>query len=104
MDRSEPPLVAINDPALACLLRDMLPAMGIVCEVVEDAADCSRAPLCRWLNDPSLSDAIRLRLLLDEAIAVLERTRHAFKSRELGLLRRRLEEAREELSHPAPLV
>lgn len=35
-------------------------------------------------------EADQLRQALEETIAVLERTRHAFKSRELGQLRRRL--------------
>lgn len=48
-----------------------------------------------------LSETTRLRLLLDETVTVLDRTRHAFKSRELGRLRRRLEQALEELSGPA---
>lgn len=35
-------------------------------------------------------EADQLRQALEETITVLERTRHAFKSRELGQLRRRL--------------
>lgn len=101
MDSSDPPIAAITDPALACLLREMLPAMGVVCEVLTETGQCQRAPLCRWLKDAPLSETARLRMLLDETVTVLDRTRHAFKSRELGRLRRRLEQALSELSGPA---
>ena len=45
MDSSDPPIAAITDPALACLLREMLPAMGVVCEVITETGQCQRAPV-----------------------------------------------------------
>ena len=41
---------------------------------------------------------------LADAVGVLERSRHAFRSRELGQLRRRLEAALRELSGSPPMV
>lgn len=48
------------------------------------AAGCSRCRLKR-----------QLRLILDEAISTLEKTRHAFKSRDLADLRKRLQQCLE---------
>ncbi|MCP1652124.1 hypothetical protein [Pseudomonas nitroreducens] len=51
-----------------------------------------------------MSDSARMLALLADAIGVLEKTRHAFRSRELGELRQRLSGALQELSAPRPLV
>ncbi|EXF42890.1 hypothetical protein BAY1663_04693 [Pseudomonas sp. BAY1663] len=45
-------------------------------------------------------ETTQLRAALEETIQVLERTRHSFKSRELGQLRRRLLDLLEQLEEP----
>lgn len=97
-------LVASQDPAQARQVRALLAAYGLPCAVLEGPGDCEQAPLCRWFKDAPLSDAAQLHALLADAIGVLERSRHAFRSRELGELRRRLSTALEELSGPRALV
>lgn len=97
-------LVASQDPVLTRELRALLAAYQIPCAVLAGRQDCSQAPLCRWFEDAPLSDSARVLALLDDAIGVLERTRHAFKSRELGQLRLRLSIALKELSDRHPLV
>ena len=44
-----------------------------------------------WLKPERLNQAWRVRAELEEAIATLERTRHAFRSRQLADLRYRLQ-------------
>lgn len=90
------PRIACSDATLARALRRLLGD----CEVITDPHDCSQAPLCRWLSNAPLGDAGRVHTALSDAIATLERTRHAFRSRELGQLRRRLELLLVELSVP----
>lgn len=97
-------LVASQDPAQARQVRALLAAYGLPCAVLEGPQDCVQAPLCRWFKDAPLSDEAQLHALLADAIGVLERSRHAFRSRELGELRRRLSVALEELSGPRALV
>lgn len=97
-------LVVSQDPALTRQLRALLAAHDLPCAVLGDRQDCSQAPLCRWFRDAPLSDSARVQALLDDAIGVLERSRHAFKSRELGQLRHRLTDALKELSDRYPLV
>jgi len=97
-------LVASQDPALARELRALLAAYQIPCAVLAGRQDCSQAPLCRWFKDAPLSDSARIHAVLDDAITVLERSRHAFKSRELGELRLRLSDTLKELSDRYLLV
>ncbi|WP_437879994.1 hypothetical protein [Pseudomonas sp. LRF_L74] len=87
------PRVLCNDPQLALTLRGLLPIGEVLCR----PADCSQAPLCRWLKDAPLGIHGRLQSALVDTLETLERTRHAFRSRELGELRRRLEQLLEEL-------
>lgn len=84
-------LIASGDRDLANRLRQHLAAADLPCDVLAESADCHEAPLCRWLRADPVSEPARLRAALVNAVGVLERTRHAFKSRELGELRRRLE-------------
>lgn len=51
-----------------------------------------------WLNDVPAEALTRITASLDDAITVLEGTRHAFKSAQLAQLRKRLSALREELS------
>lgn len=91
-----PARIVCSDPVLASALRGLCGD----CEVIVDPHDCSRAPLCRWLDDTGLGPDGRVQAALSDAVATLERTRHAFRSRELGQLRRRLEQLLVELSAP----
>ena len=88
--------IACSDPQLATHLCRLFGD----CEVIEAPRHCSQAPLCRWLDDAPLGPAGDVQAALAEAVATLERTRHAFRSRELGQLRRRLEQLLVELSAP----
>jgi hypothetical protein len=96
MTTHPPPRIACNDSHLAASLRRQLAG----CEVIATAQDCSRAPLCGWLRNAPLGERGRVQAALSDAVATLERTRHAFRSRELGQLRQRLEQLLVELSAP----
>lgn len=97
-------LVASQDPTQARQVRALLAAYELPCSVLEGPRDCEQAPLCRWFKDAPLSDTAKLHALIADAIVVLERSRHAFRSRELGELRRRLSAALSELPGPRALV
>ncbi|MEB6589342.1 MULTISPECIES: hypothetical protein [Pseudomonas] len=90
--------IICNDPELADQLRQLLGHTAPDCEVLNAPSNCSFAPFCRWFNDAQLGPTGRVQAALVDAIEVLERTRHAFKSRELGLLRRRLVAVLDKLS------
>ena len=93
---SAAPRVVCSDARLACELRRLLDD----CEVIQAPHDCSHAPLCGWLEAVDPHRASRMQHALSDAVATLERTRHAFRSRELGQLRQRLEQLLVELSAP----
>jgi hypothetical protein len=80
--------------ALASALLDQA---GWSTQVLEEPAQCLHAKACRWLQLPS---SACLREALDDAIAVLEDSRNAFRSRDLAALRWRLLHLREQL-YPA---
>jgi hypothetical protein len=82
--------IICNDRELADQLRQLLVHIAPDCEVLSAPSNCSAAPFCRWLSDAQLGPTGRVQAALLEATEVLEQTRNAFKSRELGLLRRRL--------------
>ncbi|MGG2398939.1 hypothetical protein ACJRW5_18520 [Pseudomonas sp. SH1-B] len=68
------------------------------CQIIETPGDCRHKPLCRWLQrlpEGSLGD---VHAGLEDAIDVLERSRHSFKSAQLADLRKRLSQLLEELS------
>ena len=83
------------DPQLASKAREALCQAGLSCKLLHDPRDCQHAPACRWLQP--LTPEMQVRLTLDDAISTLERTRHAFKSRDLADLRRRLQQLLETL-------
>lgn len=83
------------DPHLASKAREALCQAGLSCKLLHDPRDCQHAPACRWLQP--LSTEMQVRLTLDDAISTLEKTRHAFKSRDLADLRRRLQQLMETL-------
>ncbi|CAD5108128.1 hypothetical protein [Zestomonas carbonaria] len=98
MDQVGRPLrVICNDSGLASALEPVLSTLAPGCELLRDPCDCSALPFCRWFA-ARLGQAGQVQVALAEATEVLERTRHAFKSRELGLLRRRLQALLEELA------
>ncbi|PSS56319.1 hypothetical protein [Pseudomonas sp. BBP2017] len=82
--------IICNDRELADQLHHLLVHTVPDCEVLTAPRDCSAAPFCRWLGEAPLGPAGQVQVALVEAIEVLERTRHAFKSRELGQLRQHL--------------
>jgi hypothetical protein len=93
-----PARIICNDHVLANTLRGQMATIAPNCEVLSTQDDCSQAPFCRWLEKSQLSNDGRVQAALIEAIETLERSRHAFKSRELGLLRQRLVVLSRELS------
>jgi hypothetical protein len=95
---SLPARIICNDHVLANTLRGHMATIAPNCEVLSASDDCSQAPFCRWLGESRLNNAGRVQAALIEAIETLERSRHAFKSRELGLLRQRLVVLSRELS------
>jgi len=82
--------IICNNLELADQLRQLLAPIAPDCEVLSTPGNCSAVPLCRWLGEAKLGSAGQVQAALLDATEVLEQTRHAFKSRELGLLRRRL--------------
>ncbi|WP_157719030.1 hypothetical protein [Halopseudomonas salegens] len=84
-----------DDGAVLDQVREAL--QGYDLELICDPADCSQAPLCRWLDPEALNDSGQLTAAIQDAIFTLEQTRHAFRSKQLGGLRRRLETLLQEL-------
>ena len=82
-----------RDPIIKALQQ-----AGLDCELICQPQDCSEAPLCCWLAPDQLSERSRVRFVLEDAIATLEQTRHAFRSRQLAALRHRLQGLLQSLS------
>jgi hypothetical protein len=83
------------DPQTTAKAREALGNAGINSQLLHSSRDCQHAPACRWLQP--LTNELHMRLTLDAAVSTLEKTRHAFKSRDLADLRRRLQELLEQL-------
>lgn len=83
------------DPSLAGKAHALLTQAGLDCQVLGHPANCSLAALCQGLVQEELQ---HLRTALFDAIATLDHSRHAFRSRELGALRQRLEQLLDNLS------
>lgn len=92
----EPLHLLSNDREVGDAACALLCSAGWTCQVVHSASDCEQAPHCHWLEHLP-AQQVHMRAALDDAIATLEKTRHAFKSTSLGELRRRLQHLREEL-------
>jgi hypothetical protein len=92
--------ILCNDRQLAGTLRELLGGQVAAEQVLCEAGDCSDAPLCRWLGEAQLGQLGRVQAALVEVVEILQSTRHAFKSREVGRARRRLSELMAELSGP----
>lgn len=82
-------IVNADDAELLSRVREGL--VGQPLEVICDPVDCAQAPFCRWLAPQALNECGQLMAAIQDAIATLEQTRHAFKSKQLGSLRHRLE-------------
>lgn len=88
---TDAPKVVVAAAAEQCdLITRALAQAGVDCELICEPHNCSDAPLCRWLAPEQLNDPSRVLLALEDAIATLEQTRHAFRSRQLAGLRHRL--------------
>lgn len=96
-DMNKPVRVIVNadDAEVLAQVRGALADQPL--ELICDPADCAQAPLCRWLDPQALNDCGQLTAAIQDAIATLEQTRHAFRSKQLGGLRRRLEKLLQEL-------
>ncbi|WP_282278720.1 hypothetical protein [Stenotrophomonas sp. PS02297] len=92
--------IICTDPGLATRLRLLLADAGEA-EVINQSCDCEQAPLCRWLDPDPLGPSGQVQAALYEAIETLERSRHAFRSREMGQLRQRLTRLLEDLAGAA---
>ncbi|WP_457788512.1 hypothetical protein [Pseudomonas sp. PL-6] len=84
-------LLSLPDTEACQRVTHLLHSQAPHCQIIDSLDDCRLRPLCRWLQPlPAHS--------LDEAVLVLERSRHAFKSAQLAELRKRLRRLLEELS------
>ncbi|WP_449102602.1 hypothetical protein [Pseudomonas extremaustralis] len=82
--------IICNDLELADQLHQLLVHIAPDCEVLSALSNCGAVPFCRWLGEAHLGSAGLAQAALMDATEVLEQSRHALKSRELGLLRRHL--------------
>lgn len=89
MNKSIRVVVNSMDEELLATIRTALAGRPV--ELICDPIDCAQAPLCRWIAPQSMNDCGHLAAAVQDAIATLEQTRHAFRSKQLGGLRRRLE-------------
>lgn len=92
--------IVCTDPQLASRLRLFFEDLEDG-QVISQSSDCSQAPLCRWLDPSELGPAGHVQAALCDAIETLERSRNAFRSREMGQLRQRLLRLLEDLSTPS---
>lgn len=79
------------------VVQEVLRNSAVDCLLICEPADCRLAPMCRWLGPSSVNREGLLAGALVDAIRTLEQTRHAFKSKQLGELRRRLQQLLESL-------
>jgi hypothetical protein len=92
------PRIICTDSALATELTHWLVNHSQSAEVIHETGDCTNAPLCRWLKDTPEGLEGHVQLALLEAVETLMRTRHAFRSKDLADLRKRLEGLLKQLS------
>lgn len=84
-----------SDAVVRALKQASIPH-ELICQV----ADCRQAPACRWVGEEDLNSSGMLAAAVLDAIETLEQTRHAFRSKQLGHLRIRLEALLETLPVP----
>ncbi|MCU1718617.1 hypothetical protein [Pseudomonas sp. 5P_3.1_Bac2] len=92
------PRIICTDAVLTTELTHWLVDHSQSAEVIHEASDCSNAPLCRWLKEPPAGLEGHVQLALLDAVEILARTRHAFRSKDLAELRKRLEGLLKQLS------
>lgn len=85
------------DAPRASRAHGLLTQAGVACRILAHPSDCHLAPQCQGQLQGELR---QLREALHDSVATLERSRHAFRSRELGALRQRLERLLDNLSQP----
>lgn len=95
MDKRARVIINADDPMLESRVRAALQDQPL--ELICDPTDCAQAPLCRWLAPEELNHCGQLAAAIQDAITTLEQTRHAFRSKQLGSLRQRLEKLVREL-------
>lgn len=61
-------------------------------DIIHEPSDCRAAPACRWIDASCVNPDGRLAGALLDAIQTIEDTRHSFKSKQLGALRKRLQQ------------
>lgn len=93
-------LLSLPDAETCQRVSHLLRRQAPDCQVIGTVEDCRQKPLCRWLQRLPVDSLGEVHASLDDAIEVLERSRHAFKSLQLAELRKRLILLREELSAP----
>ncbi|SDQ02382.1 hypothetical protein [Ectopseudomonas guguanensis] len=91
-------LLSLPDTASSRQIAHLLRRQAPHCEIIDGLDSCQQRPLCRWLQRLPAGSLGEVQSSLDDAIEVLEGTRHAFKSVQLAELRKRLSRLREELS------
>lgn len=91
-------LLSLPDTASSQQVTHLLRHQAPLCNIIDSLDSCQQQPLCRWLQPLPAGSLGDVQSSLDDAIEVLERTRHAFKSSQLAELRKRLSQLREELS------
>ncbi|WP_256574446.1 hypothetical protein [Pseudomonas sp. HAR-UPW-AIA-41] len=97
-----PPLQLLClDIPQACRAHDLLDAAGIDCQILSSPNACLLAPHCRAIESAETQRLSHLQQALHDTVATLEKTRHAFKSRDLAELRKRLEVLLQNLSDTA---
>jgi|GEM_PF-1435765 len=98
-------VVDASQPDEARQIESALREVGVNFDIMFEPSDCRQAPACRWLNASCVTQEGRLAGALLDAIHTIEDTRHSFKSKQLGALRKRLQHALEACqAHNAPLT
>lgn len=94
-----PPLQLLClDAPQACRAHGLLDDAGIDCQILSSPDACLLAAHCRAIEPAATQRLNHLQQALHDTVATLEKTRHAFKSRDLAELRKRLEGLLQNLS------
>lgn len=91
-------LLSLPDADACQRVAHLLHRQAPQCQVIAEIESCRQKPLCQWVQRLPTASLGDVHASLDDAIDVLERSRHAFKSVQLAELRKRLCQLREELS------
>ena len=93
-------LLSLPDTESCQRVTHLLRSQAPHCQIIDSLDDCRHRPLCRWLQCLPAHSLGEVQARLDEAVLVLERSRHAFKSAQLAELRKQLSRLLDELSEP----